>query len=37
MLAEPRARAEPQQAAALVIIRCSLDHAQLSPSSGRAD
>jgi hypothetical protein len=34
MLAEPRARAEPQQAAALVIIGCSLDHAELSPSSG---
>ena len=34
MLAEPGGRAEPQQAAALVIIGCSLDHAQLSPSSG---
>ena len=34
MLAEPRARVEPQQAAALVIVGCALDHAQLSPSSG---
>ena len=34
MLAEPRARVEPHQAAALVIVGCALDHAQLSPSSG---
>jgi hypothetical protein len=34
MLAEPRDGAEPQQAAALVVLGCSLDHARLSPSSG---
>jgi len=33
-LAEPRAGVGPQQAAALVIVGCALDHAQLSPSSG---